>query len=171
MNKKGCFFLIILSCIVLHGCATHGMVMHEETIPVNWGAYSSNQTFSQIISLMDQNIRRYNYFVYTHSINESPDAESWEHQIRISTYSNAETITMISNYFAIHLHYTNNRNFRSNGIPVQFGTIRGSANAFNSLLDRIALLLRTRDFSDNDKLAIDLAWLANSRLVTVSRDD
>ena len=162
---------LIGSILIINSCFTFSPVVKKENITVNWNDYSSERIASQIISLMDQNIRRYRYFIYTHSINQNSHVSAWDNDINIITYNDRELIKMVFNYFSLELYYTDEYDLKINGISSQYATIRSSANDFNSTLDRIGLLLRNRDFIDEDKLDVDLYWLRNFRLTTVSRDE
>jgi len=149
------------------------MVLKEDAIPVDWGENSAERIYSQVISIMNQNIRRYNYYVYTHSINQNSKNMAWNNEVRITSYSNGEKLSIIFNYFyfAIDLYYIDNRDFRINSIPAQYATMRGSANDFNSTLDRIALLFDRIEYNDQIKYLTDLIWLDSMRLRTVSTND
>jgi hypothetical protein len=172
MKNRPLIIISVLFIISVQGCITYGEPpTKKEIIPVDWGHYSSERIWSQVIDLMNQNIRHYDYFIYTHSINEKSDESAWNNEIIILTYTNGEIITMAFNYFSIYLYYSNNRDFMVNGIPAQFATIRGSASDFNSTLNRISLSLRNKQFYNDDKLDTDLYWLTNLRLRIVSADE
>ena len=166
-------FIVIISIFCL-SCATMGIPQNVESIPVNWGDWSeysgsspSERSWSQVVRILDRNVRHYNYFIYTHSINEKSHQMSWDHELTITTFSNGETIKMVFNYFSVQFHYTNNRDLRINGIPTRFSTIRGSVNEINSLLDRISLLLSSREFHNRIDFIDDSYWLDNLRLRVV----
>jgi alpha-L-arabinofuranosidase len=169
MAKK--IYIIIISIFFVQSCLTYDPIINQETIPVNWGSTTAERIASQVVRIMDQNIRRYDYFIYTYSINENSHQSAWENELKITTYSNGETVSLVFNYFAIHLHYTDNYELRVNGISARIATVRGSVNEFNSTLDRIALLLERKDFSDPIKYNIDFIWLEGFHLSTTSAND
>ena len=165
--------LLLIFGVFTQSCLTssQGMVTKEESIPVDWGENSAERIYSQVISIMNQNIRRFDYYLYTHSIIQNSKEDSWHNEIRITSYSNGERISLIFNYFAIDLDYTNNRDFKVSGIPAQIATMRGSANDFNSTVDRIKLLIDRIEYSDNILYLIDLIWLDKLKLQTVSTNN
>jgi len=170
-NKMGFLFIYFLFFIIIQSCLSYRPIVKKETIPVDWSDNSSERISSQIIKIMNQNIRRYRYYIYTHSINENSQNSSWNNEIEIVTYNDGESIYMTFNYFAIDLHYTNDYDLKIKGIPARVSTMRGSANEFNSTLERVAFLLEQRKFNDTLKFVVDLFWLDAFRLKTVSSED
>ena len=177
IENKYLIITIIFLAIIFKSCITQGFVVKEENIPVNWGNWQwfgssdSQRVWSNVISIIDQNIRRYRYYIYTYSINDESNEKSWDHKLNIITYTNGETISMVFNYFAIYLHFTDNPDLRINGIPARLATIRGSANDFNATLDRIYLLLEHKEFSDSFKRLDDGIWLTRNLPLAVNTPD
>jgi len=161
------FFAFIIFSINLQSCLTQGFPTNKETIPINWSDWNdsdysqSERTWSQIVKILDRNIKYYRYFVYSYKINENSKESSWKHEISISTFADGEIVLMVFNYFSIQFSYSNDSELKVNGIPSRIATVRGSVNELNSLLDRITLLLGSKEFNDPVKYFDDLYWLEN----------
>ena len=168
--KKIEIFIVITFCLmsfqscITNESTTRETIIREEVIPVDWNHSSSERIFSQVLNIMTQNIRRYDYFLYTFSINEKSNENSWNNEIKVTTFLDGETILIVFNYFSLHLNYTDNRNKRIDGLSPRISTMQGSVNEFNSTLDRVSLLLRTREFHDFSKRLTDILWLSDLQL-------
>jgi hypothetical protein len=172
-KMENIFIIVIITFFVvsIQACLTYKPIVKEENIPVDWGNISSVHTWDNVMGIIQQNVRRYRYFICTHTINENSKESAWDNGIKIVTYTDGEAISMIFNYFAIHFYSTNDSESRYNGIPVRIVSIRSSANDVNSTLDRISMLLERREFNDSEKHLDDLYWLRNLRIRVVSVND